>query len=175
MYKRQVCEGATPSFTVAASGTGITYQWQVDLGSGYINVSNSGAFSGATAGTLSINPASTSMNGYQFRCVVSGSCTPSVTSSTASLTVNSLPTIVGQPNNTTMSACALAGTASCTTAATGTGISYQWQENTGSGWNNLGVNPVIFAGSGVITFINPPASMNGYQYRCIVSLSLIHI
>lgn len=41
---------------------------------------------------------------------------------------------------------------------------YQWQRNTGSGWNNMlfQVNPTLV--------IDPVSlSMNGYQYRCVVS------
>ena len=44
-------------------------------------------YSGATGPTLTINPASLSQGGYLYHCIVSGTCTPSVTSNSAQLTV----------------------------------------------------------------------------------------
>ncbi|MFN4247234.1 MAG: beta strand repeat-containing protein, partial [Flavipsychrobacter sp.] len=164
------CVGSNATFSVTASNAN-GYQWQENTGSGYVNISNVGVYSGATTSTLTITGATIGMGGYQYRCVVlSNTPCGSVTSSAATLTVNTLPSIVTQPDNSSMTVCALAGTASCSTVATGTGVSFQWQENTGSGWNNLGLNPVITNnGFGGLTFTNPPASMNGYQYRCLVS------
>ena len=51
---KAVCTGNGTTFTVAASGSP-TYQWQVDAGSGFTNLSNSGVYSGATDATLTIS------------------------------------------------------------------------------------------------------------------------
>ncbi len=105
---RSVCAGSATSFNVAATGSTITYQWQVSVNNGpFVNVDNAGVFtgySGATSATLGIANASLSINGYRYRVIVSGVPCGSVTSSIATLVVNPLPTAVlvtGQYNRLT--------------------------------------------------------------------------
>ncbi len=102
-----VSELTNTSFNVSASATGIMYQWQVSTngGSSYSNVTNGGGYSGATTATLSITGATLTMNGYLYRCVISGTCSPSVTSDPALLTVlpkitTTAGSIIGCPGNT---------------------------------------------------------------------------
>jgi hypothetical protein len=83
-----VCEGLNTVFSVGATGSGLTYQWQVNQGSGWTNVLNGGVYSGATTNVLTITGATTGMNGYQYRCVVTGTCFTTTTSNAATLTVN---------------------------------------------------------------------------------------
>ncbi len=47
---------------------------------------------------------------------------------------------------------------------------YQWQENTGSGWNDL-QNNQIYSGvnNDTLTIYDVPLSFNGYTYRCLLS------
>lgn len=47
-----------------------TKQWQVDLGSGFIDVQNSSVYSGVNTDTLQLTNAPTSWYGYKYRCVV---------------------------------------------------------------------------------------------------------
>jgi len=68
----QVCQGSS-SISFSASPTGTTYQWQVDTGSGYTNISNGPNYSGANTATLQLNNAITSFTGYKYRAVVNGS------------------------------------------------------------------------------------------------------
>ena len=51
-----------------------------------------------------------------------------------------------------------------------TGTSYQWQQNTGSGFSNISDN-ANFAGTTTanLQLINIPAAWNGYTYRCFVN------
>lgn len=107
------------------------------------------------------------MTTYQYRCVVSGTCTPAVTSAAATLTVNTAPSVTGDPGNSTICA---GENASFTVAAAGTGLTYQWQEDQGSGWNNLANGGVY--GNVTTTTLNltaAPVGMNSYRYRCVVS------
>ena len=60
-----ICSGANTTFTVAGSNTPTSYQWQVDNGGGFANISNGGVYSGATTATLSITGATVGMNTYQ--------------------------------------------------------------------------------------------------------------
>ena len=78
-----VTAGNTATFTVAASGERLTYQWQqsADNGLSWTDID------GATSATYTIAATSTDMSGTQYRCVVSNSA-GSVTSNAVTLTVN---------------------------------------------------------------------------------------
>jgi uncharacterized repeat protein (TIGR01451 family) len=91
-----ICIDKAGSFSVAATGTGLTYQWQVrpPSGTAFTNVTNGGVYSGATSATLTITAPPLSMNGNDYVCVVSGiSPCGGKTTSLSRLTVNLLPTI----------------------------------------------------------------------------------
>jgi len=64
------CAGSTIS--LAAGITGAAYQWQVNTGSGFANISNNATYTGTATATLQINNAPSSFYGYQYRCNVSG-------------------------------------------------------------------------------------------------------
>jgi hypothetical protein len=64
------CLGNNISYTAAT--TGASYQWQVDIGSGYNNISNGPNYAGVTTATLQINNVPTSYSGYKYRCKVNG-------------------------------------------------------------------------------------------------------
>src|SRR5439155_304103 len=100
-----------------ASRTGtapLGYQWQ-----------RAGVpISGATLASYTTPPTTSTDNGAQFTVVVSNTA-GSVTSSVATLTVNSPPTITTQPASQTVTA---GQTASFSVTATGTApLGYQWQ------------------------------------------------
>ena len=80
-----VTAGNTATFTVDANGENLSYQWQqktTDSGSDWTNVG-----SATSSNTYTIDNTTTSMSGYQYRCVVNNSA-GSVTSNAATLTVN---------------------------------------------------------------------------------------
>jgi hypothetical protein len=84
-----ICSNNSTSFAVTNLGSG-TYQWQVDSGSGFNNISNGGIYSNATTSTLNLSGVGVSENGNSYRCVITSSC-GNVTSNSASLTVNATP------------------------------------------------------------------------------------
>ena len=108
------CAGTSVSFSVTATGTGLTYQWR----KGAVNIG------GATSATYTI-AAPVIGDAGSYDVVVSGTCAPAVTSAAATLTVNSAPAITAQPANQTT----CAGTSvSFSVTATGTGLTYQWRK-----------------------------------------------
>jgi hypothetical protein len=84
-------QSATPStsatFTVTASGGGLSYQWQEDSGSGFSNITDGGVYSGATTASLLITNPPVGMDSYQYRCVVTNSCGSATSNGNATLTV----------------------------------------------------------------------------------------
>ncbi|MFZ1785937.1 MAG: reprolysin-like metallopeptidase [Ferruginibacter sp.] len=99
-----VCQTLATSFTVAGTGTGLTYQWQVNTsgctGGTWTNIANGGSYSGATTATLNISPVLITMSGYGYRCVLGGTCAPfgiENISNCATLSVNPLPVVAITP------------------------------------------------------------------------------
>ena len=74
--------GETATFTIAASGTDLTYLWQIERndGNGWVNID------GATAASYTTSTVDISCNGFKYQCVVSNSAGTD-TSNTAVLTV----------------------------------------------------------------------------------------
>ncbi len=75
-------------------------------------------------------------------------------------------TITAQPSN--VSTCI--GTNAIFSINASNSNSYQWQENTGSGWNNL-MNNATYSGclTNTLTITAVSAGMNNYQYRCVTT------
>lgn len=107
---RTVCSGTSVSFTVTATGTGLTYQWK----KGGVNIS------GATSATYTIVSVTTGDAG-NYTCVVSDG-TP-VTSNTSVLAVNAAPAppTVISPVNYCQNATAVQLTATGTNLVWGSG------------------------------------------------------
>jgi len=82
------CAIATNTFTVIASGGGLSYQWQADYGSGFANIANDSVHSGADTDTLTIQSPPISFNGAKYRCVVTDGGLCSSRSASAILFVN---------------------------------------------------------------------------------------
>ncbi|MEJ8820311.1 immunoglobulin domain-containing protein, partial [Lacibacter sp. H407] len=75
--------GTNASLSASATGTGpLTYQWQVNTGSGYTNISLAGIYANTDANpsTLEIEKPTVAMSGYVYRVMVSGACAPAAES-----------------------------------------------------------------------------------------------
>ncbi|MES2555472.1 MAG: T9SS type A sorting domain-containing protein [Bacteroidota bacterium] len=133
-----VCVTGNTSFTIAATGaTG--YQWQVNTGAGFGNITNGGVYSNATTATLNITGATAIMSGYLYRCLAtSGGGACSTTSSQATLIVSN-PSLTA--NSQTNIACFGGNTGAATVNAAGGGISpytYNWTGTpTGDGTTSI--------------------------------------
>ncbi len=147
--------GGTVSFSTSASGDNPTYIWEQRTSptATWTLVTDGGMFSGATTSTLTITGATSSMNGYQYRAVFSGSCTAVDFSGVATLTVNPLTATVNPSSanicNGSSQALQITNSASSSVTATAT-----------SGPVNLIITDADPAGveSPVITTSNIPAN-----------------
>ncbi len=167
-----VCPGFNVNYSVTATGTGLTYQWQIstDNGATWTNLVNNGTqYAGVTTTTLNLLNVQTTQNSHRFRVIVSGVCPPPVTSNSVTLVVATPPTITTQPANLTV----CAGTnATFNVVATGVPAPniYQWQVSTNGGvtWTNL-----TTGGSYTPTLTVSPTTtaLNNNRYRVIVTNS----
>ncbi|HSC37235.1 MAG TPA: hypothetical protein VLD19_05165, partial [Chitinophagaceae bacterium] len=134
-----VCQGSTTSFTVAATGSGLTYAWQVSTngGSTWTAITNNSQYSNATTTSLTVTGITAGMNNFQYRCMVSDNVPSSVPSSAATLTVSGSTAPTVWTTNQATPICLAAGT-SALGAQPSTATSYQWQFSTDGGvtWSN---------------------------------------
>ncbi|MDF2436994.1 MAG: hypothetical protein K0Q95_1370 [Bacteroidota bacterium] len=158
-----VCNNTSAVFSLTVNGVGLSYQWQQNTGSGFVNLANGGIYSGVTTSTLTVNPAVNSMNGYQYQCVISNICaTALVTSNAATLTVT--PNVTASVSISGSPAGAIcAGTNVTFTAMPvngGTIPAYQWQVNN----VNTGSNSATFSSSTL---------SNADQVKCLLTSNAV--
>ena len=164
--------GEQATFTVAATGTDLKYQWQIDRndGKGFADIA------GADRASYTTSAVDKNCNGYKYQCVISNSA-GSVTTGTATLTVTEdvmppvqptvkKPGISKQPQNVSVKA---GEQATFTVKATGTDLTYQWQIN-----RNNGKGFVDITGADKASYTTGVADMlcNGYKYQCVISNSV---
>jgi uncharacterized protein (TIGR02145 family) len=174
---QQLSGSCTASFSIVSPGHGVTYKWQqsTDGGSIWTNISNGGSgpvYSGATTSGLSLSNVPITSNNNKYRCVVNNLCGSEVTSTAASLTLDTSPIITVQPLNKLV----YAGQNTFFDITTsGTGFIYQWQIsiNGGGTWLNLtngGSNPAYTGTNApVLSLSNVPRTFNNYKFRCVLS------
>ncbi|HLH09759.1 MAG TPA: immunoglobulin domain-containing protein [Terriglobales bacterium] len=145
-----VTAGQIATFSVAAIGVSLSYQWQ----------KNGANIPGATSAAYNTPATTPSDNGAEFAVLISSS-SGTVASNMAILTVNTSPMINNQPLSQTV----IAGqTATFSASATGTGpLSYQWQKN--------GI-PIVGATASVYTTPATTSADNGAQFVLKVSSSI---
>ena len=80
----EVKDGSQATFTVSATGDGLTYQWQLCYAGD--DTFRNCTFSGADMATLTVD-ATRARNGYSFRCVITDQHGSSITSDAAKLTI----------------------------------------------------------------------------------------
>ncbi|MBQ1372218.1 MAG: leucine-rich repeat protein, partial [Oscillospiraceae bacterium] len=146
----------TATFSVAATGNGLSYQWQYKKA----NSSTWYNWSGKTTASISFKGLEKN-NGNQYRCVVSNAA-GSVTSDAATLTVTDIITITGQPKSVTVGS---GEYATFSVSANGENLKYRWQykkqdSDEWINWSEKTTASISFRGV---------AKNNGYQYRCVVS------
>ena len=162
-----VCKGdGIATISVAAVDGSLTYQWRKDG----IPLTEDlyGIYTGVNSATLTItNPTGLlgSENGSVFDVVVSGSCTPSVTSDGVALSLIESP-LVTDIQSVIPAMCSGTGTATVTVTATGDGLMYQWRKNgipltEGTTYQNVH--------SATLSIVNPDISENFAFFDVVVT------
>ncbi len=95
--------GGNAVYTISTSIVGALYQWQRDTGSGFVNLANSGPFSGVFTSILNVTGITAGLVGNHYRCIVSNSWGCFDTSSQVLLTTgiseaHTMPLVTIYPN-----------------------------------------------------------------------------
>lgn len=154
-----VCSGADVSFSVEATGSSLSYQWQKSANKedSWSDVNN------GTAARLNLSSVQPADNGTRYRVIVGGALNKD-TSASAVLHINLPPQITTQPQDATVD---WQGTAQFGVTTAGQVSTYQWQSFAdGTAWKNIaGATAAKLSLSGVML------SDSGTQYRVIVGNS----
>lgn len=157
---------STATFIVSASSTKATFQWQENMGSGFINLfSNSGQYFGVKNDTLYVSNLALSQNNNKYRCIIKeNGCAD--TSTAASLNVKCNLTVKAQPINQTVN---VGDTVRYSVTSLNQKSTFQWQQNSGTGFINLS-NFGQFSGvnTDTLTIRNIKKNQDNYGYRCLV-------
>lgn len=161
-----VCEGEGASLKVQASGSGLSYQWQVFKRFGnFEDLQDGNGYSGSHSSKLNIASFTKSMSQYSYRCKISNGASEIYSEPVITELKNAV--IIWQPANGTGF---VGDYHSMEIYAAGAGLKYQWQKNTGSGFINM-VDDSIYTGcnASILSIANLAKKMDGYQFRCLVS------
>ena len=153
--------GSSVTFTMGATGEGLTYQWQYSSNGGE-TWTNSG-MTGAKTNSLTVM-VNAGRDGQMYRCVVTDDSGSSVATNAVVLRVGNAPVIVSQPQSYTGAA---GTTAVFAVEATGDDLTYQWQysSNGGETWINSSTTGAKTASIS----IGALAYRNGQMYRCVIT------
>ena len=122
---QEACAAGSANFSVATTGTGLSFQWRRNG----VSLNDGGNISGAHTATLTISPAAAgdaASAGVGYDVIVSGTCTPAVTSIRRALTIDDAPAIGTEPADQEV---ASGAAASFSVGATGASLTFQWRRN----------------------------------------------
>lgn len=162
-----LCENQNTSFSIAAQDV-TAYKWQVNEGSGYIDVVNGVKYTGAATASLGINQVPFGFNGNKYRCIASKGTSAACadTSNEANLTVNGLVKLDDlKPRDTTC----INATKDLEVKSSGSITNYKWQMfRTGIGYIDVPVAaPYVHMGH-MLTINGVPDTLDGTRFRCVV-------
>lgn len=140
-----VCEGQIAAMSVQVSGgLNVQYQWYA----------NGVAVPGATASSIS-QTVTAQMNGLQVYCMITSDC-GSIQSNTATVTVQTAPSITQQPQGGTA---AIGGSFQLSVQAQGNNLQYQWYKD----------NQAISGATGNTYTISNVSANDAGQYKVVVT------
>ena len=159
----QACVGNSEQFISASTGSE-SWQWEYsnDGGVTFQNVPSAAPYNGSSSSTLTINPVTDNMQGWVFRVRATG-CGQELTSNNASL--NLFPALTVEPIPAQVTRCE--GESLQISVQAENANTYQWELNTGSGFqpllNTIGVNG---ENTSNLLITNMPASWHLAKLRC---------
>lgn len=159
-----ICTGNDAQFKIIALNAE-TYQWQENDSFGWYDIDESVTYAaGENTATLQIIDASAGLNSYQYRCLVWDAENIQETSEAASLYVNNEAIILNDPTDRNV----CRNETAVFNVETENATYFQWQENNGSGWQNLSDNSFYDGVNTSELSVYTVTGMNGFDYRCAV-------
>ncbi|MGV3613376.1 MAG: beta strand repeat-containing protein, partial [Fluviicola sp.] len=156
---RSICAGNNTTFTSNATGA-TAFQWQVNTGSGFTDISNGGVYSNATTNTLTITGATAGMNGYLYRCTaINGVASCFTNTNAGTLNISSINTSSWSQTNVSCNGLSNGAASISPTGGIGT-YTYSWSPSGGTGAIASG----LFAGAYTVTVTDAIGCTNSRMY-----------
>ncbi|MBS1617730.1 MAG: T9SS type A sorting domain-containing protein [Bacteroidetes bacterium] len=169
------CGAVSRTITATTNAVSPTYQWQSssDDGLTWSTLADTAPYSGATTSALTINP-TTGLSGMYYRYIVTNGGGCSTTSSPAVLVQETLPTIVGNPQDTMINA---GSTVYLDVQVSGsTSLDYQWRVSADSGTTYTALSDnASYKGvnTPTLAIVNSSSAFNGLLYQVVISNSCV--
>ncbi|NSW93747.1 MAG: PKD domain-containing protein, partial [Bacteroidales bacterium] len=157
-----ICTGQNAVFEADASGSSLSWQWYVNMGSGFVPATDNSYISGSRTRILTVTNAQSSFNNWVFRAVATGICGAPAGTNLAILKVISPPAVTVNPVSVPV-----CENGSVTFNANGTGYqSMRWQVLQAGNWTDLSDDQTyIGTNTQLLAIMNASLAMNGNQYR----------
>jgi hypothetical protein len=164
---KSVFIGSKVKFGVSALEFGTTFQWQVKVDSTFINILDTGQYSGVKTDSLSISNITLFNKNQKYRCVMTFNKCKEI-SNIATLDVECKALVNKQPDNKTVKD----GSRTIFTVSSLHPLTtFIWQTSISSGYFNLADgNKYLGANNDTLTVLNISSSNHNQKYRCILSL-----
>lgn len=128
---RSICVNGNTTFTSSATGA-TAYQWQVNTGSGFTDITNGGVYSNATTNTLTITGATAAMNGYSYRCTaINGTPTCFSNTNSGTLSISNMASSISKTDVLCYGTATGSATVSAPTGTIGS-VTYSWAPSGGT-------------------------------------------
>lgn len=158
------CEGSSVQITIQAQNA-LSYQWEINSGSGFSPLPNTGAINGANTASLLVSDIPASWHLAQLRCKIVGECA-TLYSNILTFTVNGLPVLIAEPDPIPICS---GSTMMLPIQYTGVGIQFHWEILDSSGefvpLNQAGFTGVLSSNLSIET----QSAMDGLILRCVLS------
>ena len=161
-----VCAGETAIWSATTSNAS-TFNWLLNMGTGYQPIVNGNGISGANTNTLVINNINNSFHLGEIICIASGTCFPADTSEKSVIFIKGVPIILSEP--TSVPTCS-GQTIVLPVAASGEGIDYQWEIRNPLGEFDSLANTSNVQGTESATLqLQANNDLNGIVVRCVIT------
>lgn len=163
-----ICENNQAQFSISATDV-TAYQWQVDEGTGFFDVTNGINYSGATTNTLTISNTPATYDNYNFRCLVSKGTSTACADTSDTVELNVYGLVKADPLKANDTTC-IDATKDIQIKAQGATTNYRWQVyNAVSGLYEdiVGIPPYQPMGN-ILRIAGVGDTLDGIKYRCIV-------
>tara|TARA_R110001583_G_scaffold25760_11_gene93164 strand:- start:22564 stop:32487 length:9924 start_codon:yes stop_codon:yes gene_type:complete len=159
-----IAQDGIATFTVEAEGTKpFTYNWY-EVSAPLVSLGNTS--------TLTINPASIGLNGNEYKCKVSNTCSTDIESAKAKLTVDAFLKITSQPSDVVK---CVGDNYQFVVSFINTATNCVWEYDDGGGFVSTTTNPKMSTSAfdpnspNTLSVIGATAIMDGWKFRAIVS------
>jgi sugar lactone lactonase YvrE len=161
------------TFTVSATGSALSYQWQIstDNGVSFTDLNNGTGVTGATTSSLALSGFSTT-GSAEYDVVITDGTGASVTSNAANFTINAAPAITTQPTNATATSGQSGPESFVIAASGGTGaLTVQWEISTtdGASFSSLSNGNGIAGASSTTLTLSGLGVTGAAVYRAVVT------